>query len=147
MLRWYAAIVAGFAVYLVGLGFYLGANAGVLGPLLGSLLADPAATLASQSGLASPLGFSTAALAAESLALALPVGAVLLPLALVSTVARYGRGVAWAYAGASLGPAVAIGVSAVAPAAGVVLLGLVLLPIAGSIGFLVDVGRYLFGWG
>lgn len=144
--RWWAAAFLGLAVYLGGLGVYLSVNRAAALALLDSLLAAPAATLAGPLPLAAPLAMVLDLVAAPAAtpAVLFPAGVVLLPLVLVTAVSRFGRGIAWTYALGSLGPlAVTLAGFAVSPAAWAVLLGLVLFPLLGAAGFLVDVGRYL----
>lgn len=73
------------------------------------------------------------------------VGAVALPLVVLTAVAQFGHGSAWIYAVASLGPVVPLAAARVASVStALALLGLVLLPLFSGLGFLVDVGRYLY---
>lgn len=71
-------------------------------------------------------------------------GVVLLPVVVVATVARYGRGTAWLYALGSLAPALTLAAWPFVPTTTwLALCGLVLAPVLGVGGFLADVGRYL----
>ena len=76
--------------------------------------------------------------------LLLLAGTVLLPLVVLTTVGRFGRGAAWMYALPSLAPAACFGLWYVLTVpTWLALVGLVVLPILSGGGFLVDVGRYL----
>lgn len=152
--RGWVAVAASFLVYLAGLSQYALAERAVLLALTTDLWTAPVATLAADGGPSGVVPFvadavgSVASSAASPIALALPLGAVALPLALGATVARAGRGTAWLYPLGALTPVALIAVGAVAPAAlpgavAVDLLALAVLPVAASVTFLGDVGRYL----
>lgn len=88
--------------------------------------------------------FVRAAVAMPSPALVLPIGAVLLPLVLGTTVFQYGRGrVTWLYVLGTLCPLAAIAAATTSVPTALSLLLLAVLPVVGAGAFLVDVGRYL----
>jgi hypothetical protein len=109
----------------------------------------PVATLLGTVPLRSPTGYLVGAVEAVSagtpdLAVLFLAGTVLLPVVVLTAVAQFGRGSAWMYALASLGPAATlVAYPFVLLPAAVVLLGVVVLPLISGLGFLVDVGRYL----
>ncbi|MFB6125920.1 MAG: J domain-containing protein [Halolamina sp.] len=154
--RAYAALLVVAATYAVGLAAYAGHVAPTLSRTASGLLSEPTATLTVGSPLPSALAVvreAATTLAAGTVAveaattLAFAVGAAALPAVLLGTVARYGRGTAWAYSLPSLGPLVAVGAVAasVAPATtGLHLAGFVLAPAIATAAFLVDVGVYLY---
>lgn len=73
-----------------------------------------------------------------------PLGAVLLPVALATTVLKFGRGAAWFYLLGAVGPLVGFAAGPVLPEmAGVDLALFVVLPLLAALVFLGDVGRYL----
>lgn len=143
--RWAAVLVA-VAVYVVGLAEYALANRSALDALLGGLASDPVATLAAETGLAAPTAFIRAAVADPSLALLFPAGVAALPLVLVPTVLRFGKGTAWLYSFGALGPLAGLvaGQVVATPPAWVHLALFFVLPVVVTLGFLADVGRYLW---
>lgn len=143
--RWVAVSVA-LAVYMAGLSQYALANQSALDALVGGLASDPAATLVTEAGLSAPMAFIRAAAAEPSLALLFPVGAAVLPLVLVLTVVRFGKGAAWLYAFGALSPLAGIAMGEFLPisAAWVDLSLFIVLPVVVTLVFLVDVGRYLW---
>lgn len=132
-----------------GVGTYVLGNRSVALDLVRSLQTAPVSTLLGTFPLRSPTAYVVTA--ADSVAAGTPVvgllllaGTVLLPLVVLTAVAQYGHGSAWAYALASLGPAVTLAAYPfVLLPVGAVLVGLVVLPLISGLGFLVDVGRYL----
>lgn len=147
--RWYGVVVLSLLAYLGGLGAYAMSRQAALEEFVSSATAAPVSTLTGAFPLSSPtehlLGAVRAATAGtpES-GLLLLAGTVLLPLVVLVTVGRFGRGGAWIYALPSLAPAICLAVwPAVAVPAWLALLGLVVLPTLSGVGFLVDVGRYL----
>lgn len=132
--------------YFVGLGIYAAPHAATLQTTLGGLTSAPAATATGPFPLPSPTAFALEPVLAGTVTpgAALLGGTVVLPLVVVTTVARFGHGSAWLYALGSLVPAATLVAWPVVPTAtwlaGV---GLVLAPLLGVGGFLFDVGRYL----
>jgi hypothetical protein len=136
--------------YLGGLATYAAPYTETLVGLADEVTTAPAAALTSPFPLPSPmeyvLGTVNAAAAGEPAAgVLLVIGAVALPLVVLTAVAQFGQGSAWIYALASLGPAVSLAVADVAqlPTA-LALAGLGVLPLLSGLGFLFDVGRYLY---
>lgn len=108
------------------------------------------ATLTGAFPLPSPtefvLGTVTAATSSDpGVGLLFLIGAVALPLVVLTAVAQFGHGTAWIYALASLGAILPFAVEQMASLSTVVaLIGLLVLPLFSGLGFLVDVGRYLW---
>lgn len=95
-------------------------------------------------GLGDPTAYVRVLAADPSPALLFPVGAVLLPIALATTVLKFGRGAAWLYLLGAVGPLVGFAARPELPAmAGVDLALFVVLPLVAALVFLGDVGRYL----
>lgn len=113
-------------------------------PLLARLTSDPASALATGWGLGDPTAYVRTLVADPSLVLLFPLGAVLLPIALATTVLKFGRGVAWLYLLGTVGPLVGFVAGPTLPEmAGVDLALFVVLPLVAALVFLGDVGRYL----
>ncbi|MGQ4554707.1 DnaJ domain-containing protein [Halobellus sp. GM3] len=141
---WVGVLVAG-AVYLAGLSAYLRANTAALSHLREAVATDPIPTLTATSELVSPGAYvvQTAAVDAPA-SLLFPVGAVVLALAFGGIIASFGRGTAYLYLAGGVAPLVSLGLGTVAAAPfGAVLALVVVLPLAATILFLVDVGRVL----
>lgn len=147
--RWYGVVLVALLSYVGGVGAYLLANRGDALALVSELQTAPVPTLLGALPLQSPTAFALAAAngaaaGSPGLGLLLLVGTALLPLVVLTAVAQFGHGSAWAYALASLGPVATLATYPfVVLPAGAVLLGLVVLPLVSGLGFLVDVGRYL----
>lgn len=151
--RAYAGALVAAAIYVAGLVAFALGVADAVQATATDLAATPTATLAATSpfppvepSLVAAVGDVAAGTVAAGTvaALALPAGAIALPAVLLGTVARYGRGTAWAYALPSLGPLVVVaGESALPAATWVDLAGFVVLPALATGAFLYDVGRYL----
>lgn len=121
-------------------------HAAAIQDLVTQLMADPAGVLSAPFPLPSPTEFALSPVMTEAVTpgAALLTGVVVLPLVLVSTVARFGRGSAWLYAVGAIAPPVTLAVWPSIPAATwLALVGLLVLPLFGTVGFLADVGRYL----
>jgi len=148
--RWYGVVLASLLTYLVGLGDYAAQHAPRLAELLGALADTPVATLAGVYPLPAVSTYVLTAVngvtaGAAGPGLLLLFGVVLLPIVTLTAVAQFGQGIAWGYALASLGPVLCLAAQAAVPLqVGVVILGLVLLPLFSGLGFLIDVGRYLW---
>lgn len=148
--RWYGVVLLSLLAYLAGLGTYAAPYAEALSGLANGLTTAPVPTLIGTFPLPSPTAYvlgavNTAAAGQPSAGLLFLVGAVALPLVVLTAVAQFGQGSAWIYALASLGPAVPLAVAVVAPLpTALALVGLVVLPLFSGLGFLVDVGRYLY---
>lgn len=144
--RWYGVVVLSILGYFAGLGVYAGHQAATLLSTVTRLQSTPAATLTGAFPLSSPTAFALDPVIAGTVTAgaALLAGVVVLPLVVVTTVARFGRGIAWLYALGSLVPAATLAAWPVLPTATwLAVVGLVLAPLFGVGGFLVDVGRYL----
>ncbi|WP_049980463.1 DnaJ domain-containing protein [Halolamina rubra] len=147
--RWYGVVALSLVVYLGGLGVYAMPRQAALRGAVADAIAAPVPTLLGPFPLSSPTAYLlTAARAVQAgtptLGLVLLAGTVLLPLVVLTTVGRFGRGAAWMYAIPSLGPAVTLAVwPVVAVPTAAALVGLLVLPVLSAGGFLVDVGRYL----
>ena len=147
--RWYVVAVVALLSYVGGIGSYLLQYRPAAETLLTNLIAAPVPTLTGPFPLVSPTAYSLAA--AESviagepgLSLLFLAGVALLPLVVLTAVAQFGHGSAWAYALASLGPVATLAaVPFVVLPTAAVLVGLAVLPLISGLGFLVDVGRYL----
>ncbi|SEO36008.1 hypothetical protein SAMN04487948_10256 [Halogranum amylolyticum] len=138
------AVCLAVGVYVAGLAQFALASGTALESFLARLAADPVAALTTGWGLGSPTAVVQSLAADPSLALLFPLGALLLPAALVTTVVEFGRGTAWLYLFGALGPLVGLAVGALSPTAAAVDLALfVVLPVAAALVFLGDVGRYL----
>lgn len=147
--RWYGVVLVALFTYVGGIGAYLLANREGALTLAGDLQTAPVTTLVGAFPLRSPTAYAvtaaeTAAAGTPEVGLLFLGGMVLLPLVVLTAVAQFGRGSAWAYALVSLGPvATLIAYPFVVLPVAVLLLGLVVLPLVSGLGFLVDVGRYL----
>lgn len=141
---WLAVLVAGLA-YLAGVGQYLAANADALATFLSAVLASPANLAGGSFGVEFPLTFLQASLASTGPALLFPVGLAALPVVFGAVVLKFGQGTAYLYLLGALAPVVVVAGATVAPGllALSVVLGLVVLPVSGTLLFLGDVGRYL----
>mgnify|MGYP000008807267 CR=1 FL=1 len=147
--RWYGVVVISLLLYAGGLGAYALPRRAAMRSFLGDVAASPVPTLLGTFPLSSPTEYVIGAVRAATagtptLGLVLLAGTVLLPLVVLTTVGRFGRGAAWVYALPSIAPALCLAVWPVVaiPAWGA-LLGLIVLPLLSGGGFLVDVGRYL----
>lgn len=136
--------------YLAGVWAYAAPYAETVAGLVAGLTSTPVATMTSTFPLPSPTGYVlgtvTAAAAGEpGVGLLFLVGAVALPVVVLTAVAQFGQGSAWIYALASLGPVLPFAAARLAtlPTA-LALVGFVVLPLFSGLGFLVDVGRYLY---
>lgn len=139
-------VVLSLLGYLGGLGLYAAPHLTTLQATLLRLPASPVATLTSAFPLPSPVTFALSPIVLGTAAPggALLAGVVVLPLVVVTTVARFGRGSAWLYALGSILPIATLAAWPMAPTPlWVALLGLVVAPLVGVGGFLFDVGRYL----
>lgn len=142
-------MVIALLTYAGGIGGYLLQHRPAAERLLIDLSTAPVPTLVGTFPLVSPTAYGVAA--AENLAVGEPdlallflIGAGLLPLVVLTAVAQFGQGSAWAYALVSLGSvATLVAYSFVILPTAAVLVGLVVLPLISGFGFLVDVGRYL----
>lgn len=147
--RWYGVVALSLLAYLAGLGLYAYARLGAVRGAINDLVAAPVATLLAPFPLSSPTAYlldaaRAAAAGTPTLGLVLLAGTILLPLVVLTTVGRFGRGAAWMYALPSLAPAACFGLWYVQPVpTWLALVGLIVLPILSGGGFLVDVGRYL----
>jgi curved DNA-binding protein CbpA len=147
--RWYGVVALSLLAYLAGLGLYAYTRLGAVREMISNLAAAPVATLLAPFPLLSPTAYLLDAARAASngtptLGLLLLAGTVLLPLVVLTTVGRFGRGAAWMYALPSLAPAIVFGLWYVmAVPTWLALVGLIVLPVLSGGGFLVDVGRYL----
>lgn len=147
--RWYGVVFVSLLAYLGGLGLYAYGRLGALRGAVSDLTAAPVATLLGPFPLSSPMAYLLDAARAATAGTPAPgllllAGTVLLPLVVLTTVGRFGRGAAWMYALPSLAPAACFGLWYVlAVPTWLALVGLIVLPILSGGGFLVDVGRYL----
>lgn len=147
--RWYGVVLVSLFAYIGGIAAYLLANRGDAFALVTDLRAAPVPTLLGSVPLQSPTAYlltvaETAAAGTPTLGLLLLAGTALLPLVVLTAVAQYGHGSAWAYALASLGPVATFAAYPfVALPVAALLVGVVVLPLVSGLGFLVDVGRYL----
>ena len=147
--RWYGVVVAALAAYLAGLGLYAYGRLGAVRGAISDLTVAPTATLIGAFPLASPTAYlldaaRAAANGTPTTGLLLLAGTALLPLVVLTTVGRFGRGAAWMYALPSLAPAACFALwTAIVVPTWLALVGLIVLPILSGGGFLVDVGRYL----
>ena len=147
--RWYGVVFLALVAYLGGVGSYLLQYRGAARSLLADLTAAPVATLSGGFPIPSPTAYvvstATAVTAGEpSVGLLFVGGTVLLPVAVLTAVAQFGRGNAWLYAVASLGPALTLaGFPFVVLPVAVLVVGLLALPLFSGLAFLFDVGRYL----
>jgi hypothetical protein len=149
---WLAVFLA-CVVYVVGLASYWVASGTSAPATVGHLFSDPIAALTSGVtgySLPAPAGFVGGAVAgiaglSPGVDLLFPIGAVLLPAALGWTVLKFGKGAAWVYFGCALGPLAAVVVGPFLPVSttAVVVLLVVLVPLAGTLVFLGDVGRFV----
>jgi curved DNA-binding protein CbpA len=148
--RWYGVVLVALLSYVGGIGAYLSRHSEALGDLVAAVTTAPAPTLLSQFPLPSPTAYvrtATDAMAAgePGVGVLLLVGTVALPVVVLTAVAQFGQGSAWVYALASLGPPLTLVASPfLAVPTLLSLLGLVLLPLFSGLGFVVDVGRYLY---
>ncbi|NHX36243.1 MULTISPECIES: DnaJ domain-containing protein [Halolamina] len=147
--RWYGVVALSLLVYLGGLVVYALPRQAALRGAVADAMTAPASTLLGPFPLASPTAYlltaaRTLQAGTPTLGAVLLAGTILLPLVVLTTVGRFGRGAAWTYAIPSLGPAVTLAVwPVVAVPTWAALLGLIVLPVLSGGGFLVDVGRYL----
>jgi len=147
--RWYGVVALSLFVYLGGLGIYALPRQAALRNAVADAVAAPVSTLLGPFPLEPPAAYLLTAVqtmqaGTPALGGVLLAGAVLLPLVVLTTVGRFGRGAAWMYAVPSLGPAVTLAIwPVVAVPTWAALVGLILLPVLSGGGFLVDVGRYL----
>lgn len=147
--RWYGVVALSLFVYLGGLGIYALPRQAALRSAVADAVASPVSTLLGPFPLESPAAYLLTAVetmqaGTPALGSVLLAGAILLPLVVLTTVGRFGRGAAWMYAVPSLGPAVTLAIwPVVAVPTWAALVGLILLPVLSGGGFLVDVGRYL----
>lgn len=147
--RWYGVVLLSLLAYLGGLGLYAYGRLGAVRGAISDLTTAPVATLLGAFPLSSPTAYlldaaRAAANGTPTAGLLLLAGTVLLPLVVLTTVGRFGRGAAWMYALPSLAPAACFGLWYVLTVpTWLALVGLVVLPILSGGGFLVDVGRYL----
>ncbi|MFC5366669.1 DnaJ domain-containing protein [Salinirubrum litoreum] len=141
---WLAVLLAGLA-YLAGVGQYLAANADALSSFLSAVTASPANLFGGSFGVEVPMAFLEASLTASGPALLFPVGLAALPLVFGGVVLKFGQGTAYLYLLGALAPLVVVAGGTLVPAALalLVVLGLVVLPVSGTLLFLGDVGRYL----
>jgi hypothetical protein len=141
---WLAVLVAGVA-YLAGVGQYLAANADALAAFLSAVAASPSNLTGGSFGVEVPMAFLRASLAPPGPALLFPVGLTALPVVFGAVVLKFGQGTAYLYLLGALAPVVVVAGATVAPGllALSVVLGLVVLPVSGTLLFLGDVGRYL----
>lgn len=141
---WLAVLVAGVA-YLAGVGQYLAANAEALSTFLSAVAASPSNLAGGSFGVEVPLAFLEASLATAGPGLLFPVGLAALPLVFGAVVLKFGHGTAYLYLLGALAPVAVVAGAAMLPAALalLVVLGLVVLPVSGTLLFLGDVGRYL----
>jgi hypothetical protein len=141
---WLAVLLAGLA-YLAGVGQYLAANADALSTFLSAVTASPGSLFGGSFGVEAPMTFLEASLSASGPALLFPVGLAALPVVFGAVVLKFGQGTAYLYLLGALAPLVVVAGGALVPAALalLVVLGLVVLPVSGTLLFLGDVGRYL----
>lgn len=141
--RWYLLVGLSLATYLGGLGIYLRSNRADAVGLAAAVVGDASALLG-PTGLVDPLSFSLEAATAGTVGVLFPVGAVVLAVVLVATVARFGNGWAYLYGVAGAAPLLTLGAGQFLPRMAIVdIVGLLLVPVLGVGAFLVDVGRYL----
>lgn len=132
--------------YAVGLAAYLQSNLGALSSLATAAATDPVAALSAGHGLTPAGTFVLGAVAGPpSLALAFPAGAALLAVVFAGTVARFGHGTAYLYLAGAFAPlgALSFGTAVTVEPSGATLALLVALPLAATLVFLGDVGRFL----
>ena len=147
--RWYGVVAFSLLLYLGGLGAYANGQRAAASEFVADATAAPLATLLGPFPLGSPTTYLFDAVQAVTAGapqpgLALLAGTVLLPVVVLTTVGRFGRGAAWMYAVPSLAPAICVAAwSAIAVPTWLALVGLVVFPVLSGGGFLVDVGRYL----
>ncbi|SDM17192.1 hypothetical protein SAMN04487949_1134 [Halogranum gelatinilyticum] len=117
---------------------------------MAALSTAPVAALTTTGGFGAPATFArtavTTATTAPSPALLVPLGTLVLPLVLAWTVSSFGRGSAWLYVLAALGPLAGLGLGLAVPTVptAAYLVTFVVLPVGAVLVFLGDVGRYLF---
>ncbi|EJN60317.1 DnaJ domain-containing protein [Halogranum rubrum] len=141
--RWLGVFLA-LSVYVGGFASFVAANLSAIDALLARLTSDPASALTAGWGLGDPTAYVQTLVADPSLVLLFPLGAVLLPVALATTVLKFGRGAAWFYLLGAVGPLVGFAAGPALPEmAGVDLALFVVLPLLAALVFLGDVGRYL----
>ncbi|WP_435115509.1 J domain-containing protein [Halolamina sp. C58] len=147
--RWYGVVVLSLLLYAGGLGAYALPQRAAMRSFVGELTTSPVPTFLGAFPLGSPTEYVLGSVRAATggtptLGLVLLAGTVLLPLVVLTTVGRFGRGAAWVYALPSIAPGLCLAVWPVVaiPTWGA-LLGLIVLPLLSGGGFLVDVGRYL----
>lgn len=148
----WTAVFLATVVYVVGLASYWVASGPAAAGAVGTLFSDPVAAVVggAGTGMPSPGAFAGGAVgaavtAAPTVGLTFPIGAVLLPAALGWTVLKFGKGTAWVYVACAFGPLLAVLVGELIPlstpatAAALV----VVVPLAGTLVFLGDVGRFV----
>jgi curved DNA-binding protein CbpA len=141
---WLAVLVAGLA-YLAGVGQYLSANAEALSAFGSAVASSPSNLVAGSFGFEVPMAFLTASFTASGPALLFPIGLIALPVVFGAVVLKFGQGTAYLYLLGAFAPLVVVLGGAAVPTALAlpVVLGLVVLPVSGTLLFLGDVGRYL----
>jgi hypothetical protein len=144
LLGWLAVLVAA-VTYVAGLTQYLTANATGLAAFADALVRSPGSALSGEFAVTLPLAFLQSSLSVPGPALLFPVGVVALPVVFAAVVVKFGSGSAYAYLLGAFAPLAAVAAgSALAGATALgVVVGLVVLPLAGTLLFLGDVGRYL----
>lgn len=145
---WTLSLVALLA-YLSAVGWFIGTEGGAfVDALVGIDTAQPVPALLAPSVLSLPsLATLQTAAASAPLTLVLPAASVVLALALLTTVARFGHSWAtWLYAVAALAPLalVVAGATGLARPLAVDAVALAVLPVLGAGGFVIDAGRYLW---
>jgi hypothetical protein len=144
LLGW-LAVLAAAVTYVAGLTQYLTANAAGLAAFVDALGRSPGSALSGEFAVTLPMVFLQSSLSAPGPALLFPVGLVALPVVFAAVVVKFGSGSAYAYLLGAFAPLAAVaGGSALAGATALgVVVGLVVLPLSGTLLFLGDVGRYL----
>ncbi|WP_224447203.1 DnaJ domain-containing protein [Haloprofundus salilacus] len=144
----WASVLGATILYVAGVAQFLLGQRPALESFATELASAPSTALTGSFGLTSLLEFVLASAqtpAATPEALLFPVGAVALPLSLVVTVSRFGKGATWLYAVGSFAPLAALGLSAaLATMVAPTLVLVVLVPVLSASLFLGDVGRYLW---
>jgi molecular chaperone DnaJ len=141
---WLAVLISGVA-YLAGVAQYLAANADALSTFLSAVAASPTNLPGGSFGVEVPTAYLQASLSAPGPALLFPVGLAALPVVFGVVVVKFGQGTAYLYLLGALAPVAVVAGGAMVPTALalLVVLGLVVLPVSGTLLFLGDVGRYL----
>ncbi|ELZ91536.1 chaperone protein DnaJ [Haloferax mucosum ATCC BAA-1512] len=148
---WYgwALSLLSLLVYAGGFGWHLvGPGSSFLSALASIEMSAPTQTLFASSALSLPTTDALqVAVSSSPTTLVLPVASVLLATSLLAVIARFGHTwTTWLYAVAAVVPAAIIAAGALGygrPVA-VDLVGLVVCPLVGAGGFVIDAGRYLF---